>query len=162
MLRHTLMAALIATAGAMLAAPHAVRAQEQDSTAALAQSAAKPPKVKHDPNAISSDEIDGVRAQLSNAYQLVQRLRPRWLRDRGADELLPVAAVGQDGRPTTKPAPPARARVFVDGSEFGDLNSMKDIDIHQVGELRYIDARAATTRYGAGYPGGIIWITTRH
>jgi hypothetical protein len=82
-----------------------------------------------------------------NARQIVQRLRPTWLRARDQ---------GTFGN-----AEPAYARVFVDGINFGPIEALGRFNASQIDQFRYIRATDATTRYGTGFPGGIIEITTR-
>ena len=75
-----------------------------------------------------------------DAYEAVQRLRPNWLRPRG----------GQT------------AQVMVDGSrQPGRLNVLRQYRAAQIEEMRYMSSSDATTRYGTGYDGGAILITTR-
>lgn len=74
-----------------------------------------------------------------DAFQAIERLRPRWLQSRAGD---PV-------------------QLYVDGSRRGsamDLRSMRTSDVE---EMRYMSASDATTRYGTGHAGGAILVTTR-
>jgi hypothetical protein len=47
-------------------------------------------------------------------------------------------------------------RVFVDDRDFGTLESLRDFHLDSVLEIIYLSAGDATTRYGTGYPGGVI------
>ena len=76
-----------------------------------------------------------------SAYDAVQRLRPRWLQLRGGTDIPPV--------------------VFLDGSNMGGPETLRTIQASSVREMRYRDGRDATTRYGTGYGGGVIEVTTR-
>lgn len=74
------------------------------------------------------------------AYQVIQRLRPQWLRPRaGSDN--PV--------------------VFLDGSRLGDPDRLNSIQAATVAQMRFRDGRDATTRYGTGFGGGAIEVTSR-
>ena len=53
------------------------------------------------------------------------------------------------------------AQVFVDGMHRGDLDVLNGMDVREVQEIRYHSASDATTRFGTGYPGGIIEIVTK-
>ena len=80
-----------------------------------------------------------IEAELStlyqlNAYQAVERLRPRWLRQRLGR--VPQVVVG--GSP---------------GQGLGVLRSIRAVDVR---EMRFMSASDATTRYGTGYDGGAI------
>jgi hypothetical protein len=80
-----------------------------------------------------------VQAELENlvqldAYQAIERLRPRWLRRRG------------NRQPT----------VVLAGAPGQDLNILRTIRALDVREMRFMSAADATTRYGTGYDGGAI------
>lgn len=94
---------------------------------------------------IASEELRQIEADNLNAYQAVRRLRSNWLRAR--------SATFDGGR--------NYPRVFVDGIEFGELDSLRDINIVDIEEMRFLDAREATTRFGTGYMGGVIAVDTR-
>ena len=78
-------------------------------------------------------------------YEAIQRLRPRWLRARGAN---------LEGR--TLP------QVFVDGSPRGDASVLRQIRVLDVTDVRFLSASDAATRYGtrAGTD-GVILVRTR-
>ena len=81
-----------------------------------------------------------------SAYDAVARLRPRWLQSRG------VGSVTSPTRDTP--------RVYVDGQLYGDVNSLHQIDMRDIQQLRYMSASDATTRYGTNHTAGAIIITT--
>ncbi len=79
-----------------------------------------------------------------NARQTIQRLRPRWLRPRSSSlraRYLPV--------------------VFQDGIKMGGLENLDRVQSWQLNEIRHLSAADATSRYGTGYPGGIILLVTK-
>jgi hypothetical protein len=88
---------------------------------------------------ISLEELESQPA--GNVYDAVQRLRPIWLRNRG---------------PFSTTRPQSYAEVFVDERYYGPLESLRQFDLTAVAEVRYLSGRDATTRFGTGYPGGII------
>ncbi|MBI4537990.1 MAG: hypothetical protein HY704_00600 [Gemmatimonadetes bacterium] len=94
---------------------------------------------------IASDEIVGTTA--TDAYELVQRHRPRWLRGRGP-------ASFRD--PT-----PALPVIYVDGVRVGGVETLRNIPVLDLEYLRHFGAAEATTRYGTGHIGGVIAIATR-
>ncbi len=96
------------------------------------------------PEFISSEELAG--ASHLNALQAVQRLRPRWLRSRG---------------PVSTATPAVGPGLFVDGNPRGYGLDLATIPVVDVLEMRFLDSRAATTRFGTGYPDGAILIATR-
>lgn len=78
--------------------------------------------------------------QQLDIFQVIQRVRPNWLRSRG----------GQT------------AQVIVDGNpQPGRLDVLRQYRAMQVQELRFMSSSDATTRYGTGYDGGAILITTK-
>jgi hypothetical protein len=97
------------------------------------------PRVSRSRNVITQAEIEETTAE--NAYQVVQRLRNAWLRGRGASS-------GRDQ--TTRPV------VFIDNVRAGTVEALERIRASDIAELRYHNARDATTRWGTGYSGGVI------
>jgi hypothetical protein len=75
----------------------------------------------------------------SNAFDLIQQLRPQYLRRRGASQA------------------PA---VFLDNIPRGGVDALRQIPALDVAEIRYLDSRAATQQFGTGYSGGIILVLT--
>lgn len=80
------------------------------------------------------------------AYRAIERLRPRWLRSRG-----PVSLRGGGALPS----------VFVDGSDHGELASLRRMSVTNIESIRFLSSSDATTRYGTGYPSGIIHVRSR-
>ncbi|MDH5588542.1 MAG: hypothetical protein OEZ65_12405 [Gemmatimonadota bacterium] len=74
-----------------------------------------------------------------DAFEAVQRLRPRWLTPR-------AGSVPQ---------------VVVDGTQQGGPEALRRFRVSDVQELRYLSAGDATMRYGTGFPGGAIEVVTR-
>ena len=92
-----------------------------------------------------------VRAQLDElagrtAYEAVENLNRRWTQPQRGSSF----AAGQHF-----------ARVVVDGSPRGELDELRRITSDDVESMRYLSAPDATTKYGTGYPGGVIEVTTR-
>ena len=87
------------------------------------------------------------RTTARDAYGLVQQYRSAWLRTRG--------------RTTFNADTLGTLQIFVNGSHFGDVESLRDIPIVEILELRYRNAQEATMRYGTNYAAGVIEIKTR-
>ncbi|MGH7476249.1 MAG: TonB-dependent receptor plug domain-containing protein [Longimicrobiales bacterium] len=85
-------------------------------------------------------------ANVSTAFEVVQRLRPQWLRSRG-----PGSVRGDLSLPL----------VYTDGVRFGGIDRLNDVNAMDIESIRFVSASDATTRYGTGHPGGVIAITTR-
>lgn len=108
-------------------------------------------KIKRRTNVISVEEIDQIRNEVSDAWELVKRLRPRFLSTRGA------ASFGNAASGRAAPY----AKVVVDGVGRGELHTLRQIPVMHVIEIRYLSAADASTRYGTGYDGGAIEVKTR-
>jgi len=82
-----------------------------------------------------------------DVFMIVQRYRPRWLQVRGA-----TTAQG-----------PAQIAVIIDGTrQQGSVELLRSIRGSEVDEIRYLNARDATTRYGTDMTGGAIEVITKH
>ena len=98
---------------------------------------------------ITAAEIAERAAEASNALQIVQKLRPQMLATRGRFSPADSSDAG------------TRPRVVVDGVGYGSIESLANVNAISVMEIRYISATDATTRFGTGYVGGAILITTK-
>ena len=96
-------------------------------------------------NVITLDEI--VAANASNVYDLIVRIRPEYLRDRGAVSIL------------TKKR--ARATVFLNDQEYGELETMRNFPADRIGEIHYFNGSDAVARFGSQYGGGVIQLISR-
>ena len=97
------------------------------------------------PNEISSEKLRQADLEGLSALQIIQRVRLQWLRSRGSS-----FASGQ-----------IFARIVVDGVPSGGLDDLPSIRGSDIDEMRYLNARDATTRFGTGYDGGAILVVTR-
>ena len=93
------------------------------------------------------DEIRAAKGFGWTAYDLINQLRPEYLRTRGAVSLRNVVV------PT--------ATVYLDGAKYGDVQSLKLINGEHVSRVQYLNGSEATTRYGTDHGGGAILITTK-
>jgi hypothetical protein len=86
----------------------------------------------YDANRISAAEI--AETDVRTAYELVQRLRPRWL--------------------TTRPDRSHRLRtvilVYVDGARLGEVDSMRQISVDGIRSMQYLSSSQAGHLPGAG------------
>ena len=96
---------------------------------------------------ISIEEIESVEVQATNAYELVQRLRPLYLRDQGPQSL--VLATSRT------------PIVYVDNTRLGEVFSLRTIPTAAIQEIKYLSASDATTRWGMNHTAGVIQVTTR-
>lgn len=86
---------------------------------------------------ITLEELETVAT--FSAYEAISRLRPQWLRMR---------------TPGQEPV------VFLNGSQFGGMETLRSIQASTLSEIRYRNGRDATTRYGTGFGGGAIELRT--
>jgi hypothetical protein len=89
------------------------------------------------------------RAELSNAntdnlYDAIAKLRPEWLSSRGPTSVT-------DATPTS-------VSVYMNGSNLGKADALKQLIILDVSEVRYYDASRASARFGMGNTRGVIEI----
>jgi hypothetical protein len=85
-----------------------------------------------DPNMISTQEVEN--AEVNNAYELIERLRPMWLRSRG----------GRSTRLETEIV------VYLNRSMLGGPEALRDIPIEIVQSVRVMDAAEAGRLPGLG------------
>lgn len=84
----------------------------------------------------------------NDAYQVVQLLRPRWLRPRSAPSLTNAGG--------------GYARIYVDNVPLdGGTRALSTVPVGDIREIRYISPSDATTRFGTGHAGGVIMVLTR-
>ena len=50
---------------------------------------------------------------------------------------------------------------MIDGTVRSELNELRLMSAENIETMRYLSASDATTRYGTGYIGGLIEVTTR-
>ena len=98
---------------------------------------------------ITAAEIAERAADASNALQIIMKLRPQMLTTRGRFSPADSSDAG------------ARPRVVVDGVAIGQVENLVNVNAISVMEIRYISATDATTRFGTGYVGGAILVTTK-
>jgi hypothetical protein len=98
---------------------------------------------------IGESEISARAGDAANALQIVQKLRPQMLRSRGL--VSPNDVTGEASMP----------RVYVDNVSYGTLENLANINATQVKEIRFVNARDATTQWGTGHMGGVILVTTK-
>jgi hypothetical protein len=84
-------------------------------------------------NVITAEEIASSTAR--DALEVVDLLRPQWLRTRGGP-YLPI--------------------VYLNNAKYGEIDALREIPAANVAEVRYLSANEATTLYGTGHIGGAI------
>jgi len=100
---------------------------------------------RRDRSMLVADELDPL-SQFT-AWDVVQRLRPMWMRPGGI-------------RNSANPAG-HYPHVFVDGNPYGPMEILRRFRVEDIQEMRHINATDSTIRYGGEYQGGVILLTTK-
>ena len=95
---------------------------------------------------ITEEEIEASKA--ATAFEAIQKLRGNFLTYRGETSF---------SKSSSSPYP----NVYLDGQEFGPINTLKNIPATQIATIRLYRAWEATTKFGAGNMGGVIAIDTK-
>jgi len=98
---------------------------------------------------LTAEEIATTNAQ--NAYDAISLRRPFFLKSRGMRSLREAPA----GQTVEYPV------VYLDRMYYGDLESLKNISVSLIDQIRYLDFNAATVQFGTGHSGGIILVITK-
>jgi hypothetical protein len=102
-------------------------------------------------NVITSEEI--AKTSGSNAYEIIQRLRPNYLRTRGAVHGAPSGGVNR--------LETVDLVVYLNDSRFGGSDQLRQISVNEIREIRYYNAAEATTKWGTGHSAGAIQVISR-
>lgn len=84
--------------------------------------------------------------QYSNLYDLIEVLRPRWLRSQGPD---------------TFQGPQGQVQVHMDGNRLGDVDVLRSLSASGVTSIEWLGPIAAAGRFGLDHSHGAIIISTR-
>ncbi len=100
-----------------------------------------------DRSVISESDLAGAGAE--SAYDIIQRLRPEYLRVKPAQQGSLSTGVGD--------APPPA--LVVRGQRAGELADLRRIPAVSLSEIRYYNIEQAKIKFGMQYPGGVIELT---
>jgi hypothetical protein len=95
-------------------------------------------------NHLSEEQIHAGSYQ--TAFEVVQSLRPSWLRERA--------------RSLTNPEG-AEVAVYLDGVRLGGPAALRQVRVQNIATMEFMGPSDATTRFGTGHVGGAILIVTR-
>jgi hypothetical protein len=95
-------------------------------------------------NVITREDIQSVN--VLNAYDAISRLRPQFLNSHGSTTIT--------GRDTGYP------NVYLNHQLYGDIQSLRNIDVHAISEIHYYNGSEASTRFGLGNVSGAIEVIT--
>jgi len=114
---------------------------------AAADPIAKAVRPRYRREVLTEQEI-AATSSTSHALDLVRRLRPEWLRNRGSSD-----QPDNDGS--------REVQVWYNGRRLGNTDTLRDIDTSHVIEMRWVDPIQARSVYGPGNGRGVISITGR-
>jgi hypothetical protein len=92
---------------------------------------------------ITAQEIGAI--QYSSAFEVVEALRPQWLRLRGRTSVNMREYV----------------KVYLDDSLLGDPEQLRNVMARSIGSIRFLDANEASARWGLDHGQGAIVVSTR-
>lgn len=113
-------------------------------TGCAAASSSTRPVASAGRDVITAAEI--VAARVTDVYQAVSQLRPEFLRKRRA------TAMASYNTP--------QVVVYLDGMEYGYAESLRQMPLHMVRQIRYLSPTEANLRYGRHHPAGAINVIT--
>jgi len=102
--------------------------------------------VRWERDLITAVEIEERAPDAKSAYDVVQRLRPQFLRVRASGSI--------------QKKEPVPVQVYVDGTFRGTPYVLRDLNKDGVVEIRYLSGSDATTRFGTGHENGAIIVRT--
>ncbi|GAC1480094.1 MAG: hypothetical protein NVS1B4_25100 [Gemmatimonadaceae bacterium] len=94
---------------------------------------------------ITQEELN--RAKGGSAYDVIARTRPHYLRDRGATSLL------AQSQPS--------ATVFLNDQHLGPLETLRNVPVDHLREIRFFPGTTASALFGSTYHGGVIQLLSR-
>ncbi|MBX9927449.1 MAG: hypothetical protein K2X99_00920 [Gemmatimonadaceae bacterium] len=119
-------------------------------TAAGAQDA--PKKKKGDRNRLTTDDIAEVTSVATNAYDVVNQLRPQWLR--------PPVGLTASSNAGGEGGGAKSIVVYIDDMRQQGLDDLRTVRFSVLAELRYLDQNRALIMRGPGHEAGAIEVTT--
>jgi len=140
-------------AAALLAAAAGASAQAQPRADSVPTAAAASPadptaavsRVRGRRDVLTVEEIQGTH--LNNAFEVVSRLRPQWLHNRGG--------------PYPDPDGSVEIQVFFNGQPVGNIESLKQYPLNTIETMRFVDPIRARATYGPPNGRGVITVTSR-
>jgi hypothetical protein len=90
--------------------------------------------------------FEQLRSQhFNSAYDAVLTLRANWLHTRGTDSF----------------SSPTRVQVYVDGTRYGGVESLRTLPVISINFIRHYDGLTASARWGLDHGQGVIYVSTR-
>jgi hypothetical protein len=104
---------------------------------------------------ITQDEI--AAGSYQTALDIIENLRPAMMRPRVSSLTNSNTTTGlSEDRQSS-----VNVVAFLDEVKLGELAALRNVPANQVKEIRYVNSRDATTRWGTGFSSGVIQVITR-
>ncbi len=100
--------------------------------------------VSHNRDVVTPAELVATKA--TNLYDALKQIRPEYFTARGVSSI--------------RLATPDLPTVYLDRNQLGDLESLRNIDIALVQEVRRLTPTEANIRLGRDFPGGVLLVST--
>ncbi len=120
---------------------------------------AVPLRAQRRSNILTADEIEQANLTASNAYEVVEMLRPRWLAKREPLGRLPIAKGEYVPPPDEESLRNVSIRVWVNGQNTGYGDYLKTIPLERIQEMRWYSANEAGSRFGSSEGEAVIEVT---
>jgi hypothetical protein len=131
-------------------------------------------KATRNPKLITTEDVEAARS--NNAYQVVEKLHPEWLRrvshvqtlgggrptlpsSRGSDggnDAGATAAIPSDENYIQPNQEVRQTAVFVDGTDMGGIEELAQVQSNMIQQIRFLNSSDAGAKYGPRYPAGVI------
>lgn len=151
---------VMAAMGVSLAACASGKGATPAGAVSAAPSAATPaaaPQVRARSNVITEQEIAALGSSVQTAMQVIERLRPRMLQVRTGQG----SNTASSGTNASGPAAEG-LMVYFDAQPMPyGLQSLRDLMVTQIREIRYLSASDATTLFGTGNTVGAIQVISK-
>jgi hypothetical protein len=145
---HVIQTRIAYLVAAALAAAACASSGTSAGTGASASVAASP---RHDRSVITADDMKDL--QVSNLFEVVERLHPEWLVQRN------TAGMGRaSGRSSS--TNDTDVQVYFDMQRAGSTDMLKQLPVTSASSLRYYTASEAQARFGNGNLNGVIQVVT--
>jgi hypothetical protein len=125
------------------------------AVALVASAVAAQSKPKSSSTLITEEEIERARPTVGNAFDVVQSLRPRWLRTR---EMVQMPGSSSSGSNVPQMA---EIHVYMDDRDKGDIDFLKTIPAELVYTLKFMSMTEVGARFGPSRGPGIV-VTLKH
>lgn len=106
-------------------------------------------KPKSSNTLITEEDIARARPNVGNAYDVVQMLRPRWLR---THEMLQLPGSVNGGNDPQM----AQIHVYIDDHDKGDVDFLKTIPLELIESLQFMSVTEVGARFGPSSGPGIV------